>query len=112
MSALPAVCFRLAAFVSCPSGGLFLRGRMVGVPRFTLKDLLAGMGLIAVGLSLILVSLGPIFEQSGGWAAALPIGFWYLGAACIGGRALAPFKMARVGAWIALISACIYDLRF
>jgi hypothetical protein len=76
--------------------------------RFSLKDLLAGIGLIAVGLSMVLVSLGPIFEQCSGWAAAMPTGLWYFGVAFTGAGALAPFKMARIG----LTSACIYDLRF
>lgn len=78
--------------------------------RFTLKDLLAAMGLVAVGLAMVLVSLSPILERSG-WRAAAPMGFWYVGAACVGAGVLAPFKMARTGVWIALFAACIYDLQ-
>ena len=80
--------------------------------RFTLKEMFGGMGLVAVGLAMVIVSIGPIFEDYGNWSAALPIGIWYLGGMFLGAGILAPFKKVWYGAWVGLAAFCLFDLRY
>jgi hypothetical protein len=48
-------------------------------PQFTLKDMLVGTGLIAVGLAMVSVSKSPMFSDVGKWTAGVPLGLWYAG---------------------------------
>jgi hypothetical protein len=80
------------------------------MPRFTLKDLFGGMGLIAVGLTMVSLPNSSIFP-SDGLAAGVPLGLWYAGGMYVGVGAMVPFKKALLGAWIGLFLFSLLDLR-
>jgi hypothetical protein len=72
------------------------------MPRFSLKDLLLGMGLIAVGFSLARLSRSVMFADEGDLAALVQLSLWYAGGVYIGMGAMVPFKLARTGAWLGM----------
>jgi hypothetical protein len=81
------------------------------MPQFALKEMLGGMGLIAVGLAMVTVSTGPILATCyEDWSAALPIGIWYVGGLFLGAGVFAPFKNVWIGAWVGLTVFCLFDL--
>jgi hypothetical protein len=79
------------------------------MPRFTLKELFAGMGLIALGLSMVSLSGSSIFPESG-LAAGIPLGLWYAGGMLVGVGAMVPFNKVLAGAWIGLFVFSLLDL--
>ena len=80
------------------------------MPRFTLRDLFAGMGLIALGLTMVSLSSTSLDLQDGGLAAGVPLGIWYAGGILIGVGAMVPFNKALIGAWIGLFVFSLLDL--
>ena len=62
--------------------GFFMRGRMAGMPRFSLKRLLLSTFLIAVGVAYIgnAVVHG---DEGPDWGVALPVSLWIGSGACV-----------------------------
>jgi hypothetical protein len=79
--------------------------------KFSLNDALTSIGLFAVGLAMLKVSVGPIFADYEGWSAAVPLILRYLGAMFVGMGVTTPFKKPWIGAWLGLAVCCLYELR-
>ena len=80
------------------------------MPKFTLNEALASVGLLAIGAGLLKVSVGPIFEEYEGSSAAVPLILWYLGGMFVGMGALTLVRKPWIGAWLGLAACCLFQL--
>lgn len=78
--------------------------------RFSLKELLAIIGLLALGIVLLWGPFRSWFQTS--WYVALSSIGWYLGGAAIGAAIFMPFGKTRIGAVVGLVIQCVALLAF
>jgi hypothetical protein len=86
--------------------GFFMRGRMRGMPRFSIKDLMLATTLIAVGLAVLILLPGLASRTAVG--IVLPFVFWLGGCVLIGVGLFTPFHKKRLGAGIGAGAALFF----
>jgi hypothetical protein len=74
---------------------------------FSAKEMLAGVGLVAIGLQLVIISIGPIFAMHEGWSAGVPIVLRCIGAMYLGAGVFALVRRMWIGACIGLAVLCV-----
>jgi hypothetical protein len=84
--------------------GFFMRGRMGGMPRFTLKDAILATTLVAFGATMAYWSINWPNRTEAGWHGVTAFYLWCAAGAAIGAGMLWPFKKSSLGAVIGLVA--------